>query len=145
MIKKEKPTWYIVTFHIIMTAIIFPFFGLLAGYFLIKFFGNMLQSGTLVIIKDIISIGFFFLGVMYSLIYIDKKILIKKPLNCSKNAILMFTILILYVWSVHIANNPNTIAMVYNTLFYGIIFLIFFIMTRQYFTKLAQNSKDSGK
>jgi hypothetical protein len=138
--KKEKPTWFVVLFHILMTVFIFPFFSILAGYFLMRFFGKVLHGGTLVVIKDVLSLGIFFFGVLYSLIYIDKKMVIKDPLACSKNAILVFSILLIYSWSVHIANNSNAIAMVYNTLFYGIAFLIFFVMTRQYFTILSQKS-----
>ncbi|MDX1808399.1 MAG: hypothetical protein R3331_02550 [Sulfurospirillaceae bacterium] len=139
--KKEKSTLGIVTFHIMTTAVIFPFFGLMIGYFVWKYLGNTFNSGALTLLRDVINVGFFLLGMKYSLSYIDKNMIAQNPKSCSKRSILIFTILVIYVWSVHLLNSPNTIAIIYNTIFYGIIFLIFFVMTRQYFSKLSNESR----
>lgn len=134
--KKEKSTLGIVVFHLMTTAIVFPFFGLLIGYFAWKYLGKTLNSGALTLLRDAINIGFFFLGIKYSLIFIDKKMIVQNPKSCSKSSIMTFAILVIYIWSVHIVKNANSIAFIYNTLFYGIIFLIFFVMTWQYFLRL---------
>ena len=134
--KKERSVVSVVMHHIGHTAIIFPFFGLLAGYFVGKFLGKSLDSTTLMILKDLVSIGFFFLGVKYSLSYINKKVIVINPESSSKSSIIVFGLLIICMWVLSILDGFNIIGITYNTLFFGIIFTIFFVLTKRYFSNL---------
>ena len=134
--KKEKSVANVVTHHILHTTIIFPFFGLLVGYFVGKFLGESLDITTLMIIKNLLSIGFVLLGIKYSLSYIDKKFVVKNPASSSKVSIIIFGILVVCMWASTIFNGFNIIGIVYNTFFFGIVFAIFFVMTKKYFTSL---------
>lgn len=134
--KTEKSAASVVTHHILNTTIIFPFFGLLAGYFVLKFLGDSLDATTLRILKDLVSIGFVFLGVKYSLSYIDKKYSVTNPEKSSRISIIVFGVLAACVWVLSILNGFNIIGIVYNTVFFGIVFAIFFVMTKKYFSSL---------
>lgn len=134
--KKEKSAASVVTHHILHTTILFPFFGLLAGYFVLKFLGEALDGTTLMVLKDLVSIGFVFLGVKYSLSYIDKKFAVTNPQISLKISIVLFGILAACMWVISILNGFNIIGIVYNTLFFGIVFAIFFVLTKKYFTSL---------
>ncbi|TKI69491.1 hypothetical protein FCU45_05400 [Sulfurimonas crateris] len=134
--KKEKPAASVVTHHILNTTIIFPFFGLLAGYLILKFLGNSLDVTTLRILKDLVSVGFVFLGVKYSLSYINKKYSVANPEKSSKISIIIFGVLATCMWILSILNGFNIIGIVYNTVFFGIVFAIFFAMTKKYFSSL---------
>lgn len=136
--KKEKPIVSVVSTHILTTSIVIPFFGLFAGYFVNKFLGTSLNQVLVMIIKDIIYIVFFFIGVKYSLSYINKKIIVKNPKNSSKYSIIAFGIIITFMLIFDILAQPNIISIGYNTVFFGIIFAIFFILTKNYFEKLQQ-------
>jgi len=135
-VKKEKSAASVVTHHILLTTIVFPFFGLLAGYFVLKFLGEALDSTTLMVLKDLVSIGFVFLGVKYSLSYIDKKIAVTNPQSSLKISIVLFGILAACMLVLSILSGFNIIGIVYNTVFFGIVFAIFFVLTKKYFTSL---------
>ena len=136
--KKEKSVASVVSTHILTTSIVLPFFGLLAGYFVNKFFGASLNQSLVMIIKDIVYITFFFIGVKYSISYINKKITVKNPQNSSKYSIITFGLIMIFMLIVDILAKPNIISIGYNTVFFGIIFAIFFILTKNYFEKLQQ-------
>ena len=136
--KKEKSVASVVSTHILTTSIVIPFFGLLAGYFVNKFFGVLLSQGYIMLIKDIVYVTFFFMGVKYSISYINKKITVKNPKNSSKYSIITFGVIMIIMLIGDILSNPNIISIGYNTVFFGIIFTIFFILTKNYFTKLQQ-------
>lgn len=136
--KKEKSVASVVSTHILTTSIVIPFFGLLAGYFVNKFLGASLNQGIVMIIKDIVYIAFFFMGVQYSISYINKKVDVKNPENSSKYSIIVFAILITAMWVVNVLAGFNIIGIAYNTLFFGIIFAIFFILTKKYFESLQK-------
>ena len=136
--KKEKSVISVVSTHILTTSLVIPFFGLLVGYFVNKFFGASLNHGYVMLIKDIIYIIFFFIGVKYSISYINKKITVKNPKNSSKYSIITFGVIMIIMLIGDILANPNIISIGYNTVFFGIIFTIFFILTKNYFAKLQQ-------
>ncbi len=136
--KKEKSVASVVSTHILTTAIVIPFFGLLAGYLVNKFFGPTLNQGLMLLIENIIYITFFFMGVKYSISYINKKITVKNPQNSSKYSIITFGLIMVFMLIVNILAKPNIISIGYNTVFFGIIFIIFFILTKNYFEKLQQ-------
>jgi len=137
-VKKEKSVASVVSTHILTTSIVIPFFGLLAGYFINKFLGTSLNQGLVIIIRDIVYITFFFMGVKYSISHINKKITVKDPQNSLKYSVITFGIVMIFMLSVDILAQPNIIIIGYNTLFFGIIFAIFFILTKNYFEKLQQ-------
>jgi hypothetical protein len=137
-VKKEKSVASVVSTHILTTSIVIPFFGLLAGYFVNKFLGASLNEGLVMIIKDIVYVTFFFMGVKYSISYINKKITVKNPQNSLKYSIITFGVIIIFMLIVDILAKPNIISIGYNTAFFGIIFTIFFILTKNYFEKLQQ-------
>lgn len=134
--KKEKSVASVVTHHVLHTTILFPFFGMLAGYFVLKFLGESLDGTTLMILKDLVIIGFVFLGVKYSLSYIDKKFAVTNPENSSKISIILFGVLAACMWVLSILNGFNIIGIAYNTVFFGIVFAIFFVLTKKYFANL---------
>ena len=136
--KKEKSVASVVSTHILTTSIVIPFFGLLAGYFVNKFLGASLNQGLVMILKDIVYIAFFFMGVKYSISYINKKIDVKNPENSSKYSIIVFGILITAMWVMNVLAGFNIIGIAYNTVFFGVVFAIFFIITKKYFEKLTQ-------
>ena len=136
--KQEKSVASVVSTHIITTSIVIPFFGLFAGYFVNKFLGVSLNQALVMIIKDIVYIIFFFMGVKYSLSYINKKITVKNPQNSSKYSIIIFGVIMTFMLIVDILAKPNIISIAYNTVFFGIIFTIFYIFTKNYFEKLQQ-------
>lgn len=136
--KKEKSIASVVSIHILTTSIVIPFFGLLAGYFVNKFLSGSLNEGLLMIIKDLVYVSFFFMGVKYSISYINKKIEVKNPESSSKYSIIVFGILITIMWVINILAGLNIIGIAYNTIFFGVIFAIFFILTKKYFEKLTQ-------
>ncbi|HFU74113.1 MAG TPA: hypothetical protein ENK65_01010 [Helicobacteraceae bacterium] len=135
-VKQEKSVVSVVTTHIITTSIVMPFFGLLAGYVVTKFFGTSLNDGLLMIMRDIVYILFFLIGVHYSLLYINKNIVVKNPQRSAKFSIIVFGILITAVWSINVFAGLNSIGVVYNTLFFVIIFAIFFRVTKRFFENL---------
>lgn len=134
--KKEKSTASVVTHHILHTTILFPFFGLLSGYFVLKFLGESLNGTTQMILKDLISIVFVFLGIKYSLSYIDKKYSVTNPKSSSKISIIVFAVLASCMWTLSMLNGFNIIGIAYNTVFFGIVFAIFSVLTKQYFSGL---------
>ncbi|AHJ12272.1 hypothetical protein [Sulfurospirillum multivorans] len=136
--KKEKSVFSVVFTHILTTSIVIPFFGLLAGYFVNKFLGSSLDKGLLILLKDIVYIAFFFIGVKYSISYINKNIDVKHPKESSKYSIIVFAILITSMWIINILPRFNLIGIVYNTIFYSVIFIIFFILTKKYFADLQK-------
>ena len=136
--KKEKSVASVVSTHILTTSIVIPFFGLLAAYYASKFLGTSVSQGLMMIIKDIIYISFFIIGVKYSLSYIDKKIAITNPQDCSKYSIITFAIIMIFMLIIDILAAPTVIGIIYNLLFFGIIFAIFFIFTKNYFEKFYQ-------
>jgi len=136
--KKEKSVASVVSTHILTTSVVIPFFGLLAGYFVNKFLGTSLNQGLVMIIRDIVYITFFFMGVKYSISYINKKITVKDPQNSLKYSVITFGIVMIFMLSIDILAQPNIIIIGYNILFFGIIFAIFFILTKNYFEKLQQ-------
>jgi hypothetical protein len=137
-VKKEKSAVSVVSTHIITTSIVIPFFGLLVGYFVNKFLGSSLNPLLVMIIKDVVYITFFFMGVKYSISYISKNITVKDPQNSSKYSIIIFGIIMVCMLTVDILANPNIISIGYNSIFFGVIFSIFFILTKNYFEKLYQ-------
>lgn len=139
--KKEKSVASVVSTHILTTSIVFPFFGLLAGYIVNKFLGALLNQNLVMIIKDIVYITFFFIGVKYSISYINKKVTVKNPKNSSKYPIITFGVIIVFILIVDILAKPNIISIGYNTVFFGIIFTIFFILTKNYFERLQQEAQ----
>ena len=136
--KKEKSVASVVSTHILTTSIVIPFFGLLVGYFVNKFLHGSLNENLLMIIKDLVYVLFFFMGVKYSLSYINKKIDVKNPKNSSKYSIITFGVITVFMLIVDILAKPNIISIGYNTVFFGIIFAIFFILTKNYFEGLQQ-------
>ncbi|MBO8087541.1 MAG: hypothetical protein J7D61_16020 [Marichromatium sp.] len=143
--KKEKSTTSVVTHHIVHTAILFPFFGLLAGYFFHKFSYDSLNPTTLMILKDFVMIAIFFLGVKYSLSYINKKYIVQNPEKSSTISITVFGVLIGCALTLNILSAFSIIGIVYNTIFFGIVFMIFFINTKKYFTGLSVPNKTDTK
>jgi hypothetical protein len=137
-VKKEKSVASVVSTHILTTSIVIPFFGLLAAYYASKFLGTSVSQGLMMIIKDIIYISFFTIGVKYSLSYIEKKIAITNPQDCSKYSIITFAIIMIFMLIIDILAAPTLIGIIYNLLFFGIIFAIFFIFTKNYFEKFHQ-------
>jgi len=135
----EKSTASVVLAHIITSSLVMPFFGLLAGYFVDKFLHNSLDKNSLVILRDIVYIIFFFIGVKYSLFYINNTITVKNPQKSSTYSIALFGLIIFVMLIVDILSTPNLINIIYNTLFFSIIFLIFFVLTRNYFKKLVSS------
>lgn len=138
--KKEKSVVSVVSNHIFMTSVIFPFFGLFIGYFVLKFFNQSLnENGVLIVlIRDFINILFFFVGVKYSLSYINKKINVKNPINSSKYSIILFGILVFCLYLFIIINTLNVISIIYNTIYFGIIFFIFYFFTKKFFNNLEE-------
>ena len=133
---KQKKSPIIVAFmHIWTSSIVIPFFGLLAGYFIGKFLATSLDKNLLIIIKDIVKIIFFFIGVKYSLHYINKKIDVENPNKSFKYSIVIFTVLITAMLIIG-SNGLDLIGILYNVVFFGIIFYIYFIFTRKYFQDL---------
>jgi len=137
-VKKEKPVASVVSTHLLTTSIVIPFFGLLAGYFVNKFLGASLSQFLTMIVKDIVYILFFFIGVKYSISYINKNITVKNPQNSSKYSIIIFGIFLTIMWIMNILAGFNIIGITYNTIFYGSIFAIFFILTKRYFEQLQK-------
>ena len=78
------------------------------------------------------------MGVKYSISHINKKITVKNPRNSSKYSIITFGVIMIIMLIGDILANPNIISIGYNTVFFGIIFTIFFILTKNYFAKLQQ-------
>lgn len=134
--KKEKSTASVVTTHILTTSIIFPFFGLIAVYFTTKYLSSSLNQVSIVFIRDIIYIAFFFAGVKYSSSYIKKNILVKDPQSSLKYSSIVFAIIIACMLIFDVLANPNIISLVYNSVFFGIIYAIFFLQTKSYFLKI---------
>ena len=137
--KKEKSVMSVVSTHIITTSIIIPFFGLLAGYFINKFLSASLNHNSMVMLRDIVYIIFFYIGVKYSLSYIDNKIYVKNPQNSLIYSIIIFGLIIISVLIFEILAQPDIVNIGYSIAFFGIIFLIFFLLTKNYFKKLQQN------
>jgi len=137
---KEKSVASVVSTHIITTAIVMPFFGLLAGYFINKFLGESLSQMLLALLKDSVYIGFFFLGVFYSLTYLKKKIVVKSPQKSGTYSIVIFGIIILFMLIIDILAQPNIASITYNTIFFTLIFALFFIPTKRYFSSLRKTS-----
>lgn len=136
--KKEKSVASVVSTHVLTTSIVIPFFGLLAGYFVNKFLGESLNQNLVMIIKDVVYITFFFIGVKYSISYINKNITVKNPQNSSKYSIIVFGVIMIFMLTVDILAVPNIISIAYNIVFFGIIFSIFFILTKKYFENLQK-------
>jgi hypothetical protein len=135
--KKEKSIFSVVTTHILTSSIVFPFFGMFVAYFVIKFLSQSLNSNiTLILIRDLIHVIFFFIGVQYSLSYIHKKIDVKNPKDSFKYSVIGFGIVVIIMLTLNIYPNFNIIDTIYNTVFYGIIFIIFYILTKKYFNNL---------
>jgi len=135
-VKKEKSVVSVVSSHIFTTSIVIPFFGLLAGYFVNKFLSASLNQNVIMLIKDFVYIAFFFMGVKYSISYISKNVIVKNPQNSSKYAIIIFGVIMAFMLIVDILGHLNVLSIIYNTVFFGIIFAIFYVLTKKYFESL---------
>lgn len=134
--KKEKSVAGVVTHHIVHTTIIFPFFGLLVAYFVLGFLGEKADTTTYLTIRDLITILFFFFGVKYSLSYIDKKMFVKNVEKSLNYSVFIFSVLIIMIWMGSILQLFNIVRIGYNTMFFGTVFILFFLLTKRYFLSL---------
>ncbi|NPA66873.1 MAG: hypothetical protein GXO11_08340 [Epsilonproteobacteria bacterium] len=134
--KKERSVFNVVTTHILTTSVVIPFFGLLIGYMINKSLSTTLNQTEVLLIKDIVFIIFFFFGVRYSLSYIDKTITVKDPKNSLRFSLIVFGLLMVMIFFLNVLAYPNTLNTIYNIAFFGIIFILFYIPTKRYFTNL---------
>lgn len=139
--KQEKSPINIALMHIWTSSIVIPFFGLLAGYLIGKFIDTSLDKNLSIIIKDIVKIVFFFIGVKYSLSYINKKINVTNPNKSFKYSVVIFIVLIITMLIIG-SNGLSLSGILYNIIFFGIIFFIFFIFTKKYFQGLQNFEMD---
>ena len=140
--KKEKSDINVVITHIITTSLVIPFFGLFAGYVAQKLLASSVQSQILMLLmRDFVYILFFFFGVKYSLSYIDKNIIVKHPQKVANYSIILFGVMLFCMTMIDILAMPNILNFIYTILFFGIVFTIFFLMTRSYFTHLQAQTE----
>lgn len=139
---KENSVAKTVSTHIITTAIVIPFFGFFPGYIINKYLGNSLNEDIIMVIQDIFYILFFFFGVKYSISYMKKNIIVKNPTQSLKYSIITFGTLIFILWLLNTLSGKRVLETVYDTVFCGIIFTIFFVFTKKFFGSIK---KDKGQ
>lgn len=94
--KIKRTTFGVVSSHIISSTFLFPVFWLIAGSLakaLIIEKGMISESLALAIYYTVM-LGCFYLGIKYSLFYIDKKVKVALPKQSGRQSIILFFILV---------------------------------------------------
>jgi hypothetical protein len=134
--KIKRTTFGVVTSHIISSSLLFPVVWLIAGSL-----GKALLIANAMATEPIASIVYygvmllsFFLGIKYSLYYINKKVEVAMPKQSGQQSIALFSILVIAVnyGLYYFEGNINYYRLVMSL---GLVYL-FAVMTKKYFNSL---------
>ncbi|WP_226962191.1 zinc ribbon domain-containing protein [Sulfurimonas marina] len=132
--KNEKSNSNIVFTLLLYTVIIFPFFSMLLTYFISKY----ITENPIVI--DTTTLFMLFLSLKYALSYIDKKIDIKEPKKVFELSWKIFGAINLILLFMSISKDFSLYHIIYIFFYYWIKFIIFYEMTRRYFSGLLNDT-----
>ena len=137
--KIKRTTFGVASSHIISSSTLFPFLWLLVGLFFKAYLVHeeYLTENQALTIFYVVMLGAFYIGIKYSLSYINKKVLVMLPKKSSNLAIGLFFLLILLAhYGFYYFEESISLLRVTFTVF---LFLLFKSMTEKYFNSLAES------
>jgi len=136
--KIKRTTFGIVSSHIISTTFLFPAFWIIVGSFA-KFFlveKGMLSQSVAMWLYYAIMLGCFYLGIKYSLYYIDKRVSVALPKQSGRQSIIIFTMLVIVVDTI-LFYYEQTVN--FQRIIFGLLLIYMFAkLTKRYFNSLEQ-------
>ena len=136
--KIKRTTFGVVTSHIISSTFLFPLFWLLVGSFakVILVEKGIIIEAYATTLYYLIMLGFFYVGIKYSLYYIDKRVVVALPRQSAQQSIIFFGILVVTVniGFVYFEDTINFQRIIFSVL----LVYMFAKMTNKYFNSLEQ-------
>ncbi len=136
--KIKRTTFGVVSSHIISTTFLFPAFWIIVGSFA-KFFlveKGMLSQSVAMWLYYAIMLGCFYLGIKYSLYYIDKRVSVALPKQSGRQSIITFTMLVIVVDTI-LFYYEQTVN--FQRIIFGLLLIYMFAkLTKRYFNSLEQ-------
>lgn len=136
--KIKRTTFGVVSSHIISTTFLFPAFWIIVGSFA-KFFlveKGMLSQSVAMCLYYAIMLGCFYLGIKYSLYYIDKRVSVALPKQSGRQSIIIFTMLVIVVDTI-LFYYEQTVN--FQRIIFGLLLIYMFAkLTKRYFNSLEQ-------
>ncbi|MEJ2489316.1 MAG: hypothetical protein P8Y50_05935 [Sulfurovaceae bacterium] len=136
--KIKRTTFGVVSSHIISTTFLFPAFWIIVGSFA-KFFlveKGMLSQSVAMWLYYAIMLGCFYLGIKYSLYYIDKRVSVALPKQSGRQSIIIFTMLVIVVDTI-LFYYEQTVN--FQRIIFGLLLIYMFAkLTKRYFNSLEQ-------
>ena len=136
--KINRTTFGVVSSHIISTTMLFPLFWLIAGS-LVK--ALLIQNKIILepfvsFLYYFIMLGSYYLGIKYSLYFIDKKVAVALPEKSARQAIIVFSTLVV-VSNYALFYFQETIN-VQRIMFSLLLLYMFAVMTKKYFDSIEK-------
>jgi len=136
--KVKRTTFGVASMHIISSTFLFPVVWLIIGLFakalLVK--QNIAPEFVVSVVYYLIMLGCFYMGIRYSLYYIDKKVQVALPKQSARQSVVFFVILVI---SANIGLFYFEKALNIQRIIFSILLLYLFIkMTIRYFDTLNQ-------
>jgi len=136
--KVRRTSFGVVSSHIISTTMLFPLFwliaGLLAKALLVQ--NNIIPEPLVSFLYYLIMLGSYYLGIKYSLYFIDKKIIVALPEQSSRQAIIAFSTLVV-VSNYALFYFQETIY-IQRIIFSLLLIYMFAVITKKYFNSLEK-------
>ena len=137
--KIKRTTFGVASSHIISSSTLFPFLWLFIGLLFKPFILSQHYVPDIMVsfIYYLIMLGAYYLGIKYSLSYINKKVLVMLPKKSSNLAIGLFFLLILVAhYGFYYFEESISLLRVIFTVF---LFLLFKSMSEKYFNSLGES------
>lgn len=136
--KIKRTTFGVVSGHIISTTFLFPVFWIIVGSFA-KFFlveKGMLSESVAIWLYYAIMLGCFYLGIKYSLYYINKRVSVALPKQSGRQSIIVFTTLVIAV-NIILFYYEKTVN--FQRVIFGLLLIYMFAkLTKKYFNSLVE-------
>lgn len=126
--RKNVSSFTIVSSYIITSSLVFPFFGMLLGYFLTKYLQLYIDGIYLGVIKDVVLLIFFFIGIKYAQNFITDNYIVRKPKLVLYSSLVIFLALILLFFYLFYEK-----FIIYSVIFHTLIYAIFAFSSIRYF------------
>lgn len=138
--KIHRTTFGVVSSHIISTVFLFPLLWLIAGSLakgLLTLYYPILEP-YLSTVYYLIMLGSFYLGIKYSLYYINKNVSVALPEKSGRQSILFFSALVIIsnYTLFYFENSINIQRLIFSL----ILLYMFAVMTKRYFHTLEKSS-----
>ena len=137
--KIKRTTFGIATSHVISSSLLFPLLWLIIGLLFKPFIlsKGYVPESVVTLVYYGVMLGAFYLGIKYSLSYINRKVLVIFPKKSAKHSITLFFMLIFLThYGFYYFTEEISFSRVVFTIF---LFLLFVDLTQKYFNSLGES------